>query len=225
MYDLAKKTFLACTFRDARRDRINQRNRERLRNTAFSLLSSNCNGGVMCHDLGVRFRSQFVNLWMYCDDFIRYLSDLDHYNSIDEITFLSHEESGQDYPVGLIDGMKVFFVHYHSNEEAQQKWNERKKRINKDNLFVMMSEQNGCTMDDLEAFDRLPYEHKVVFTKKPYENIRSAVYVPGFEEQRDLVTMLAFKSIFSSERYYDMFPYVDWLNGDYVPGAGTEEQS
>ena len=220
-----KSGFETCSFRKARRNRINQINRERLKNTDFSLLSSNCNGGVMCHDLGVQFRSQFVNLWMYCNDFVRYLSDLDYYNSIDEITFLSREESGHDYPVGLIDGMKVFFVHYHSDEEAQQKWNERKKRINKDNLFVMMSEQNGCTIEDLEAFDQLPYKHKVVFTKKPYESIKSSFYVPGFEEQKELITILAFKSQFSAERYYDIFPYVDWLNGDYCVGENTEEKS
>lgn len=219
-----KSVFETCTFRDARRDSINRVNRQKLKNTDFSLLSSNCNGGVMCHDLGVQFRSQFINLWMYCNDFIRYLNNLDYYNSIDEITFLSHEESGHDYPVGLIDGMKIFFVHYHSDEEALEKWNERKRRINKDNMFVMMSEQNGCTMDDLEAFDRLPFEHKVVFTKKPYEKIKSSFYIPGFEEQKDLITLLSFKSIFSAERYYDRFPYVDWLNGDDVVGEkkGTE---
>lgn len=220
-----KSLFQTCTFRDLRRDRINKASRDKLKNTDFSLLSSNCNGGVMCHDLGVQFRSQFVNLWMYCKDFVRYLSDLDYYNSIDEITFLSHEENGHDYPVGLIDGMKIFFVHYHSDEEAQQKWNERKKRINKDNLFVMMSEQNGCTMEDLEAFDQLPFEHKVVFTKKPYENIRSAFYVPGYEDQKELITLLALKSIFSAERHYDVFPYVDWLNGEYIVGESLEAEA
>lgn len=220
--DWIKSGFETCSFRKARRNQINQKNRERLKNTDFSLLSSNCNGGVMCHDLGVQFRSQFVNLWMYCDDFIRYLSDLDYYNSIDTITFLSHEESGHDYPVGLIDGMKIFFVHYHSDEEAQQKWNERKRRINKDNIFVMMSEQNGCTMEDLEAFDQLPFEHKVVFTKKPYQNIKSAFYVPGFEDRKELITILAFENVFSAKRYYDGFPYVDWLNGEYIVGANSE---
>lgn len=178
----------------------------------------------MSHDLGVQFRSQFVNLWMFCDDFVRYVSNLDYYNAVDEMDFLSPEESGQDYPVGVIDGMRIFFVHYHSNAEAQQKWNERKKRINKDNLFFMMSEQNGCTMETLEAFDRLPYEHKVVFTKQPYENIKSAFYIPGFEQEKELITALRFRNVFSAQRYYDIFPYVDWLNGDYTVGDILEDK-
>lgn len=210
-----KNVFEACTLRNVRRGLINHHNREKLENIDFSLVSSNCNGGVMCHDLGVQFRSQFVNLWMFCNDFIRYLSDLDYYNSIDDIAFIPREASGCNYPVGLIDGMRIFFVHYNSDEEALIKWNERKKRIDKKNLFVMMSEQNGCTKEDLRAFDELPYSNKVVFTKQPYTDIRSAVYVPGFEEQRDVVTMLAYKNIFSAKRYYDDFPYVDWFNGTY----------
>ena len=56
---IAKNVLLTCIFRDARRDRINQVNRDRLINTDFSLLSSNCNGGVMYHDLDVGLLAVF----------------------------------------------------------------------------------------------------------------------------------------------------------------------
>lgn len=215
---LIKRFIIAVTFRDQRRDSINKMNREQLKNKSFTIISSNCNGGVMCHELGVRFNSQFVNLWMYPKHFMQYISNLDYYNSIDEIEFLPHEESGHDYPVGIIDGMKIFFVHYSSDEEALEKWNSRKKRINKDNVFVMMSEQNKCTIEDLEQFDKLPYKNKIVFTKRPYDDINSAFYIRGFEKKKELGTALAFRNVFSSKRYYDQFPYVDWLNGELLMG-------
>ena len=68
---------------DKRRNRINMCNRAKLRNMEMSILSSNCAGGVMSHDLGLPFRSQFVNLALRPKDFVKYLRDLDYYNSLD----------------------------------------------------------------------------------------------------------------------------------------------
>lgn len=53
------------------RKRINTKNRERLDNKDFSLLSSNCLGGFILHDLGLRFNSPFINLWLKPGDFIK----------------------------------------------------------------------------------------------------------------------------------------------------------
>ena len=203
--------------RDQRRQAINLKNREQLENTDFCLISSNCNGGVVSHDLGLPFRTQFVNLWMYPKDFIRYLSDLDYYNSIDEITFVPESERGiWNFPIGLIDGMRIYFTHYKSEEEAVQKWNARKHRMDKNNLFIMMSEQNGCTKEDLIAFDKLPYENKVVFTQRPYADISSSFYIRGFENAKELGTILSFTSPISAVRYIDQFPYVEWFNGKFI---------
>ena len=55
---------------------VNRRNIAALKNTEFSLISSNCNGGFMLHDLGLQFRSPTVNLWIPPSDFIRFLRDL-----------------------------------------------------------------------------------------------------------------------------------------------------
>ena len=61
---------------------INHRNRKRLKNHDFSLIANNCNGAFILHDLGMRFNSPFVNLWIKPDDYIKILSDLfKKYNS------------------------------------------------------------------------------------------------------------------------------------------------
>lgn len=53
--------------------------RKKLNNTSFSLIASNCNGAFILHDLGVRFNSPFVNLWVKPQDFLKMLEDLKGY--------------------------------------------------------------------------------------------------------------------------------------------------
>ena len=52
--------------------RLNKRNRARFHNPDVSILSMNCIGGVLAHDLGIRFNSPTVNLYMRAEDFIRF---------------------------------------------------------------------------------------------------------------------------------------------------------
>lgn len=58
---------------------IDAKNRSRLINTEPTVFASNCNGGVMLHDLGLQFRSPTVNLYIRPKDYIRFLQNLDHY--------------------------------------------------------------------------------------------------------------------------------------------------
>lgn len=71
----------------------------RLKNKDFSLISNNCNGGVLLHDLGLRFNSPFVNLAIYAEDYVKYLENFDYYNSL-EIKFVDNPGL---HPVGVLD--------------------------------------------------------------------------------------------------------------------------
>lgn len=182
---------------------------KKLKNKTFSLFSNNCNGGCICHDLGVGFRSPFVNLWLTPGDFIRFLGEPERYLAM-ELMFI--EEPDCAHPVAMLGDVKLYFQHYESAAEAAEQWNRRKARINWDNLFVLMSERDGCTMEDLERFDALPYPNKAVLTHIPYPSIKSAVYIPGFEEQQELGVCSEFVDGFSGRKYYDAFDYVKWFN-------------
>ena len=83
------------------------------------------------------------------------------------------------------------FVHYHSFEEAVNAFKRRITRISYENLFVIFSERDGCTYEDLKIFDNLPYNNKVVFTHKPYADIKSAYYIEGFEGSGKLGNIMA----------------------------------
>lgn len=46
-----------------------------IKNKDFTIFSSNCTGGVLYHDLGLEFLSPTINLYMNCEDFIKFCED------------------------------------------------------------------------------------------------------------------------------------------------------
>ena len=188
---------------------LNKRLRKKMKNTSFSLISSNCNGAFILHDLGLRFNSPFVNLWIKPKDFLKMLHNLKYYMSLDPVEVF---EEGINYPIGRLDDIKVYFMHYDSFGDALNKWNERKTRIDYDNLFILFIDKDGCTYDDLLEFDKLPYDKKVVFTNKPYPEIKSAFYIKGFENKNSVGDCYNFIPFGFGKKYYDQFDYVGWFN-------------
>lgn len=188
---------------------ISRYNQKKLKNKEFTLISSNCNGCLICHDLNVRFNSPFVNLYLEPKHFIKYLKNMEYYNEC-EINFVN--DASVCYPIGMLDDIKLYFVHYESEEQARSKWIERSKRINLENLFILMTDRDGCTKDDLIEFDNLPYKNKIVFTHVPYDDIKSAVYIKGFERDNEVGMCFKFKNRFTGKKYYDDFDYVSWFN-------------
>lgn len=194
-------------FNRQKRKAINQRNQQRLTNHSMSVIASNCNGAFILHDLNEQFRSPFVNLYLEPADFVKYLQNITAYNQM-ELGFISTDKP---YPVGKLADITLHFMHYHSEQEAREKWQERLKRLNLDNLFIMMTDRDGCTYQNLQDFDRLPFENKVVFTHKPYPEIRSSVYIKAFENQNQVGDLFEFSG-WNGKKYYDQFDYVAWFN-------------
>ena len=189
---------------------INRELRARLQNHGMSVLSSNCVGAFILHDLNEPFNSPFVNLFIKPQDFIRYLQNMAHY---DQQT-LVFKLGDKPYPIGWLDDIPIHFMHYHSEQEAQEKWENRLKRVNLDNLFIMMTDKDspqGMIEEELEAFDRLPFKNKVVFTHKPYPHLKSAFYIRGFEQDDQVGDLFAFSG-WNGKKYYDQFDYVAWFN-------------
>ena len=191
------------------RKTINRKNIQRLKNRDFSLVASNCNGSLILHDLGLRFNSPFVNLWLKPKDYIKMLSNFEWYMN-QELKFV--KEDGIDYPIGIINEVRIYFQHYNSEDEAKTIWQKRKERINFKNLFVMFTERDGCKYEDLKAFDELPFNNKIVFTKKEYPDIKSSFYIKGFEDQPCVGFLYEFMPNKLGYKYYDQFDYVSWFN-------------
>ena len=194
------------------RTKYMQQFKERLQNKDFTLISNNCNGGILCHELGLRFNSPTINLYFSNEDYIRYLQNFDYYNSL-EIKFAKDLENS--YPIGQLDDVKIHFVHYKTPQEAKEKWEGRKNRINKEKLFVIFTEQGNCAYKHIEAFDALPFENKVVFTANKYDDIKSSVYIKGIKDKKmGVFNFYSFLNHFTKKRKYDVFDWVSWFNGE-----------
>ncbi len=193
---------------DCFRTGINRKNRKRLKNKELTLISSNCNGCLMLHDLGLRFNSPFVNMFISAEDYIKILQNFQHYMSIEPRCI---DNGGLPYPLAALDDVILHCVHYKSEEEIVKKWNDRKARMDMSNCFVMFTERDGCTQKHLEAFDALPFQNKVVFTRCAHEDIASSVYIRGFEQEPCVGNLYRYRG-WSGSRYYDDFDYVTWFN-------------
>ena len=192
------------------RKAINQTYQKRLTNQGMSVISANCVGAFILHDLNQPFNSPFVNLYLDPSDFVRYLQNIEFYQA-QPLQFIQTEKS---YPVGLLDDLKVHFMHYHSEQEAKEKWEARSQRLDFNNLFIMMTDKDGgkgAKYEHLQAFDNLPYPNKVVFTHKPYPELESAFYIKGFENENEVGDLFTFSG-WNGEKYYDQFDYVSWFN-------------
>lgn len=181
------------------------RRASRLSNQNFTIIASNCNGTMMYFDLGLPYLSPTINLWIEQHDFIKMIENLEWYMN-EPIVELHGEE---DYPVGLLNDIKIYFRHYDSFDEAVSKWEERKKRIHWDNLFIVGDSWDG-DYEVIQQFDRLPYKNKVIFSPVPYPEFKSVYYVEAFKEKWGVTT--DFKNQFLKRRYLDDFDYVSFLN-------------
>lgn len=149
-------------------------------NEKVSVVSNHCWGGFTYHSLKAEFLSPFINMFIPQEDYIRLLEDFDDYMK-EEIKYYKNEYETnlqREYPVALLGDVELHFNHYKSFEEAKQKWNQRKQRINRNNLFVEMQTENE---ELAKRFDRLPFDKKIVFV--PFETqLESAVSLKKMNE-------------------------------------------
>ncbi|MEA4851978.1 MAG: DUF1919 domain-containing protein [Paludibacter sp.] len=179
------------------------------RNKHFTIICDSCVAGVMYNELSLQFQTPTINLYIRADDFIKFVSDLRFYFDHELCQIFKENIS---FPVAKLADIEIYFMHYHSFEDAKVKWNERKIRVNYDNLFVIMTENEGCGLTHLKKFDQLSFKKKVVFTHKKYDEIESAYYIKGFDSDTELGNIILDSNSFG-KRYYDQFSWLKWLNG------------
>lgn len=201
-------------YRETLRWPINMANRSRLSNGNPSIISNNCNGGVICHDLGLRFNSPTVNLYFPFPDYVRFCERLEYYLSLPKPAMREGPSVAEGCPTGVLEDVMLIFVHYPTFEQARDKWFDRARRVSMNNLYLMLAQRDGCTDDDVRAFDALPYDHKVAFTSKPMHDVACSCFLPEFVEGGCVKVLTEYTSRFTGNRIIDAFDYVGFLNGN-----------
>jgi len=192
--------------------------REKNKNYDFTLLTNNCLAGYIYHDLGLKFLTPTINLRIKPRHFFEFVKDIKFYLDREIVEDFEEKES---YPVGIIYGdenhkdIKVFFQHYKTFDEASFKWNERKKRINLNNLFVMWEFYDGIHNEELlEEFSKIDIENKMVLTHKKHD-LDCSYPIDIFNDNLDMAEIggKIFKyDGLSGKRYYEKFDYIEFLN-------------
>ena len=202
-----------------------KRRAAKLINHEFTIISNTCVGGVITHNVGEQFRSPTVNLIIYEDQFLVFCRHLKEYSTcpVEKPTEVEAPQFASfTYPIGILRGASVdlpdinlLFVHYKTFEEAKEKWEARFRRVNYDDIFVIMDRGLDARDEILDAFYRLPYEHKVFFTHKEDpkrwpNNFRFSFYTPD----KYVSGCLYYNKWKGAEAHHwmDEFDYVRWLN-------------
>lgn len=184
----------------------------------FSLISCNCIGGAVYHDLGLAFRTPTINLFMEAGDFVKFCENMTHYLNIE----LKEVTSVHPYPLAALDDLTLHLVHYPDFTGAHAKWNERRARINSENLFLIFTDRDGFTDALLPRIDALPAK-KVLFSARKLEEYSWICHLPDYHrdgEVGDLTELLNFRG---DRRYERGFDFIKWINGSSV-GESTRSR-
>lgn len=180
--------------------------RRKLKNDQFSILCSNCIGGIIYHRLGKQFLSPTINMWMHQGEFLIFLENLDEALE-QELVFI---KTKYDHPVAQLTtkggSVNLYFNHAKTEEEADRNWTRRKARINRDNLFVIMYDTDNITEDDIRRLEKIQCRNKIVLSA----NKRDIPYVLTIKS-KGASNYLA-TDRFGRRDFEKKFDYVEWLN-------------
>lgn len=147
---------------------------KRLNTYDFSIISNNCWGAHVYRRYGLQYSSPTIGLYFFPDDYLTFLSSFKD-SIVSPLHIINAEQSKhyklliernqQNVLVGKLDnGVEMVLLHYHSPQEAIEKWERRCKRINTNNLIVKFSSLDMCTKDQCDTFNSLSFEKKIMFT-------------------------------------------------------------
>lgn len=186
-----------------KRDRIIQRIHSTVKSKDVTIISQNCIGGVFYHDLGTQFLSPTINLFIKEPDFVRFALNLQHYMGC-ELEMRWEEE----YPVGRLDDIEIYFMHYETCKEAKEQWNRRKQRINWDKIIVLSTDREGFDDAVFQQWKQIPYP-KVLFTaQQQFSKDKDSVVFPEYGKQGCVPDLIPNREFYRDDLIIQCFNFV-----------------
>lgn len=141
----------------------------RLKESHLSIISNNCWGGIVYRTLGFECLSPFKNLSIGDKDYIKLLRRLRYYlNCIPHFVEMNIDiNNKKEYPVLLLDDVKIHCRHSSDASEAISDWLRRSKKINWENILIEIYTEN----DQIEKqFLDLDFKKKICFVSHPSQD-------------------------------------------------------
>ena len=106
-------------------------------------------------------------------------------------------------------------MHYQSEDEAQAKWVRRSSRITKSSnrRFFKFCDRDGCTEEHVQLFEKLPFQNKVFFSTRTWEQTRCGVVIPS----RELCVPDGLQLAQLSPRVFDSVGWIVGRSGFHTP--------
>lgn len=192
-------------------NQVNLRYRKRIRNKDFSILCSNCIGGIIYSKLGIKFMSPTVNLWIRQYDFIK-LAQNPRFYLEQKLRFIDSEYS---YPVAMLGDIRIHFNHSRSAEEAEEDWNRRKVRVNYNNLYVILYDRDNLCREQIESLRNVKCRRLIVLTEtNNYADISYVFHMKRTKKNRIDAPVFLDQDYWGLRTFEKQFDFVSWLNGD-----------
>lgn len=164
----------------------------KVKQSHITLITESCYGGLIYHRYGLQFTSPFINIRINQYDYLKILENFEYY--IKQPLVLKHEWDSRDkfsvttmrkgidwgfcgFPVFFLGDVEVNAVHAYDVNDFQNKWTERKDRMNFENLFAMMVIEND---EIAERFSALQFDHKLGFYYKD-TGLKDILYLKEYD--------------------------------------------
>ncbi len=165
--------------------------------------------------------SPTINMFMSEKDFLKFAKNLKYYIGKQLVYIEMQQGVLFKYPVCTLgegeDRITLHFNHYPSFDEANAKWEERKQRINYDNMFFIFSTRprdGYLDYDDIKELSEIKAKGVVCFTSRDYKEFDYTLQLKKYSGQELVGSyMIDHKSKFLNRAVWEKdFDFVYWLN-------------
>lgn len=194
--------------------------RIRIGSQKFAIVSNNCWGSEAYTACARPYNTPFVGLFLYPDCYLKFLENFNDFLSAD-IEFEKRSRyfaATPKYPVGHLNGqVEIHFLHYPSEEEADEKWKRRTSRLQEEitkdvKIFFKLCDREDCTTQHLQRFHALPFSNKISLGLNPFP-VASHLCVPHLSSKTE-VSVINGLSLF--RKRYKYFDFAKWIVSGHI---------
>jgi uncharacterized protein (DUF1919 family) len=178
------------SFRDVRNRFGVLVNRAGLEHEKFTVFSNDCWGQALYSGYGLPYQTPLVGSGMYSDCFLRFLGDIEGYLQ-SPLRFVTHtrypglqriRNQRRAWPIAVLrEDVEIHFMHYQSEYTSRRAWEAGLENLHIDRIAVKFTaDKDGATEAQVEQFAALPFERKLLISRRSRPEIACAVQTPDF---------------------------------------------
>lgn len=195
---------------------IGKINNKKIDNKNLTIISNNCWGGIFYRNNNLEYCSSTLGMFFMADEYIKFIYEMKKYIE-SEIEFITIDQSKYcqylkmikyNGLIGKILDLEICFLHYDNEQDAKEKWNRRKERINWDNILFKFNDQNLCTYENLKKFNEFKANNKICFTAKKYPEFNT-IQIKKFEKYNYVID-----DIKSYKKYINVIEFINSMKGN-----------